>query len=122
MVLSNHGKKDAGNRGTPPMVWRVGLQQEIIRIQDLPTVRNKNNWVLGLKTLIVTASGWTDDRQVSKWIDEAIDTRRSWDDLIDSGHKDLVRLDVKLADALQQFFKSDNTKDNAQRLYMKRIA
>ena len=57
---------------------------------------------------------------MSIWIDEAVDTRRSWDDLIDSGHADLITLDFKLADGLNQFFKADNPSESAQRLFLKK--
>ena len=95
-------------------------EQEVIRIPDLPTPRNKQNRLYGLKVLVVTASGWRSDRHVSLWIDAAVDMRRNWDDRIDSGHEDLVTLDLKLADALMQFFWHDNKLDSAQRLYLKK--
>ena len=95
-------------------------QWDVIRIPDLPTVRTRKQWVYALKVLIVSASGWRNDRAVTIWIDEAVDTRRGWDDLINSGHDELMTLDFKLAEALMQFFQSDNKTDSAQRLWLKR--
>ena len=55
----------------------------------------------------------------SLWVDEDADVRRSWGDLMHSGHGDLITLDYKLADALMQIIKEENRSDSAQRLNAK---
>ena len=128
--LHDNGPPGAGGMlpmGTPPPLTdfanpkrRPIREWETIRFDCLPTVRTKRQWLLGAKTHILLASGWKNDRALSLWIDEAVDVRRGWDDLVWSGHEELITLDYKLAEALLRYFGPDNKSDSAQRLNIQR--
>ena len=60
-------------------------KEAVIFIRDLPTVRNKEPWLIPLKTNVVVASAKTDDHNVTVWLVAACDTTRSWGDVLESG-------------------------------------
>ena len=87
---------------------RKNKEADRIWIRDLPTVRNKEPWLISLKTNVVVASGRTDDDNVTAWLAESCDTTRSWDDFLESG-EEFMTLDVKFATALLALLKDDKT-------------
>ena len=87
---------------------RKNKEADRIWIRDLPTVRNKEPWLISLKTNVVVASGSTDDDNVTAWLAESCGPTRSWDNVLESG-EEFMTLDVKPAAALLAFFKDDKT-------------
>jgi len=91
-----------------------------LRIDELPNISTKKQWLLAFKTSVMAGSGWMDDVAVSRWCDEAININFGWDELKYSGGTELGVLDFMLAQEMMKFFTSKNKTDLVRRIFQYR--
>ena len=61
---------------------QVNLEWQTITLSPLPTVRTLEAWLISCKLDLVTASGRSDDWNISVWVHAACDIKFTWNDFL----------------------------------------
>ena len=96
---------------------QVNREWQTIVLSPLPNARTLEAWLISCKMDRVTASGRSDDWNISTWVDAACDIKNTWDDLAFSGYG-YETLDMKFGRALLKLIGDDrrNRTDQHERI------